>query len=455
MMKEGCWRNLGRPWLGILLLIGSLLSVTHPVAAQESDPPPRQADRPAPVRTPIVKQTAVEPSAAAPDATQTIYELPVVADAYIASARPDENFGSAALYVGYHNIGDDRFGAERSLLRFDLGGLPDDSVIEQANLRLYMSFATPSDTNSMRIIVRQLNSDWGEQSVTWNREPAWAGVRADTFVGTSDGWYEWDITDLVREWQSGQAPNFGIELIGDERVQLRERAFNARETESNFYPRLIVRFDVQTDDQAPSVTVVPLDEYSARNFIVKWSGTDAGGSGIDYYEVQYRVDGGDWNDWLSTSETSAEFTGGESGKFYEFRARGIDNAGNDEEFGDPEANTTVDVRSPDSSVNPLPAYLQERSFTVSWQGSDVGSSIANYDVRYRYNDGSWLLWQEDVTTTSAIFNAPEDGVYGFEVRATDQAGLVEPFQNVDEAQILVDVEAPFVLPCCWLPLIFD
>ncbi len=357
--------------------------------------------------------------------------------------------------MGYHNIGDDRFGAERSLMRFDLAALPDDVIIEQANLRLYMSFATQSDTNSMRIIIRQLNSDWSEQSVTWNSEPAWAAVRADTFVGTSDGWYEWNITALVEEWRSGQASNFGIELIGDERVQLRERAFNARETESNLYPRLIVRFDEQTDDQAPNVTVVPLNEYSARNFIVKWSGTDTGGSGINYYDVQYRVDGGDWNDWQSTTETSAEFTGGESGRFYEFRARGVDHAGNDEDFGDPEASTIVDVSAPDSTVNLLPSYLQERSFTVSWQGSDVGSGISTYDVRYRYNGGGWLLWQEDVTTTSAIFNAVEDGVYGFEVRAIDQAGLFESFRNMDEAQILVDTEAPFVLPCCWLPLIFD
>ena len=433
----------------LLLFIFVLTTMQLSAVAQEVEPPPRQSERNAPVRTPVVLEASTSP-----DAVQTILEIPVQADAYIASARPNENFGNAALYVGYHNIGEDRFGAERSLIRFELSSIPNEANITEANLRLYMSFATPSDSATMRIIVRQLNSPWDEQVVTWNNEPAWGPVRADLFVGPEEGWYVWDITDLVIEWQNGQTLNRGIELIGDERVQLRERAFNSRETASNLYPRLIVRYNEQVDDQPPDVTVDPLDEYSARSFTVSWGGSDEGGAGIDYYDVQFQIDGGAWDDWqIDTTERSAEFTGGETGRLYAFRARGVDNEGNVEPYGDAEASTIVDAQPPRTFVEPLPAYIQTNSVNLTLGGGDLGSGVESYDVRYRFNGGEWILWQQQTTTTNLVFDSIEDGLYEFEARAEDEAGLVEPFHEEVEAEILIDANPPFIERCCLLPWI--
>ena len=53
--------------------------------------------------------------------------------------------------------------------------------------------------------------------------------------------------------------------------------------------------------------------------------------------------------------------------------------------------------------------------------------------------------------TSALFTAAEDGVYAFEARAVDNAGLIEMFVMQAEATIAVDAEAPFVTPSVWLP----
>ncbi len=74
-MRERHWH-----WFGALLITCALLTITLPTAAQEIEPPPRHSDRIAPVRTPVMKQ-----SADSPEATQALFELPVVADAYIAS----------------------------------------------------------------------------------------------------------------------------------------------------------------------------------------------------------------------------------------------------------------------------------------------------------------------------------------------------------------------------------
>jgi hypothetical protein len=432
----------------LIVCLFSLMSVPTYAQGNDESIPLRQPQPEAPQRSPVIIQE-MGPLGVA----QTVVELPAEADAYIASARPNENFGKAALFVGYHILGDDHFGAQRSLLRFDLSPIPEGAAILEARMQLYLSFATLDDTEEMRIIARQLNSAWDEQFVTWNTEPEWGEVRAETFVGTSQGWYEWDLTDLVSDWVSTAAINHGVELIGDEEIQQRERAFNSRETQTDLYPRLLVRYTEEVDTEPPVVTVNPLPEFSPRNFTVSWSGTDPGGSGIAHYDVQVRVDSGDWIDWItSTTATSAEFTGGESGRTYEFRARGVDNAGNVEAFGDAEAITTVDVRPPVSQIDPLPPVTSESSFVVAWSGTDVGAGIAYYDVRYRYEGGPWVLWQHQTEATSAIFTAMQDGTYEFEVRAVDRAGLVEPFTGEQTASITVEAGMEIRV---WLPIIYN
>ncbi len=245
-----------------------------------------------------------------------------------------------------------------------------------------------------------------------------------------------------------------VEIIGDERVQERERAFYSRETNTDFFPRLVVDYTVVQDDEPPNITVDPLPTYVGRNFVVSWSGNDPGDAGIAYYDVQYRINEGDWVDWLSGVETTVEeFPNGQNGRYYQFRARGVDEAGNVEPFGDPEAATTVDTQPPTATMLPLPAVIGVSGLPVSWQGTDNnGSGIQYYDVRYRINEGEWILWQQQTPETSAFFSAPIDGVYGFEVRAVDNRGMVESFQG-EEASTAVDTEAPFLQIQAWLPLV--
>lgn len=384
---------------------------------------------------------------------RTVVELPAVADSYIASARPEQNFGGDSLYLGYSQLGDG-FGAERLMVRFDIAAnIPANATINSARLRLRLAFSSPTADAAMPTVLRRLASHWNESTVTWNREPSWTDIDDRTSVGSALDWYEWEVRDQVAGWVSGTA-NHGVEIIGDERLQERERAFYSRETNTNFFPRLVVDYTVVQDDEPPTISVDPLPTYVGRNFVVSWSGDDPGAAGIDYYDVQYRMNDGDWIDWVSGVETTAEeFPNGQNGRYYQFRARGVDEAGNVEPFGDPEAATTVDTQPPTSTILPLPAVVGVASFTVAWRGSDGGGAgIQYYDVRYRVNGGGWILWQQQTRATSALFTAPTDGVYGFEARAIDNRGMVEPFQD-EEATVAVDTEAPFLQIQAWLPLI--
>ncbi len=382
----------------------------------------------------------------------TVVEVPAEADTYIASEFPQQNFGAqGSIFLGY-SLENPHFGAQRMLLRFDVEEvLPEEAAVRDARLRLYLHYSSPDDDVPMPTHLRQTAEAWHEHQVTWETEPEWGPIRAENEVGRADGWYEWDVTELVDDWMTGAVENHGMSIHCDERIQQRERGFYSREAPNLLYPRLLIEY--VTDTEPPIVTVDPLPDFVGRDFTVSWSGYDPGSSGIVSYDVQYRVDEGHWTEWLTEVDfEAATFAATQHGRFYEFRARGTDAAGNTGAFSEPEG-TTVDARSPTTTVDPLPSIIRERSFPVSWTGEDEVSGIHYFDVRYRLNREEWIPWQSETLARTMTFTAVLDGLYEFEARAVDHVGNVESFTGQAEASIIVDVEPPFVEPRVWVPLV--
>jgi hypothetical protein len=110
---------------------------------------------------------------------------------------------------------------------------------------------------------------------------------------------------------------------------------------------------------------------------------------------------------------------------------------------------------PVSVMHDLPAISRSNSVFISWAGFPSPSNwIVYYDVRYRFNDTSWgYLLGRPKSWPWATVELTEDGLYEFEVRATDNEGNVEPFLGVPEASIYVDAEAPFIEPDMFLPAV--
>ena len=193
-----------------------------------------------------------------------------------------------------------------------------------------------------------------------------------------------------------------------------------------------------------------------------WSGSDnGGGSGLARYDVQWREQGGGWQDWrTNTTGTSAQFSGGQSGVTYEFRARATDHAGNQQAWTDAQAQTTV-VLHPVAEVNDFrPPFIRKDDpvtdrFTVTWTGFFApGTTIVNYEIWYRFGGGAWQRWLS-TTKTSEVFNIPSgngDGAYEFEAIATNNVGQVEPRTGTPEAFMYVDLEPPFMEPRGYFPL---
>lgn len=83
--------------------------------------------------------------------------------------------------------------------------------------------------------------------------------------------------------------------------------------------------DLALDHEPPIALMEALPLYSQANFTVRWSGQD--GSGIAGFIVWVRVNGGNWEKWLETSDVQADYAGA-PGNSYEFALWAVDLAGN-------------------------------------------------------------------------------------------------------------------------------
>lgn len=385
------------------------------------------------------------------DVTTITLEIPVGADTFTTSGQPNTNWSTNPnLRVGFNTT--QGFGAERIFLFFDVSSIPSNATVESARLRAFMNGFSPNGDAPMALLARFLSSQWDASILTWNNfNPAWGAEIGVGDIPATTGWIEANATGPVAEWVSGQRPNFGMMIQGDETPQQRERIFTAINANNGLHPRLVVTYNVNVDTTPPTSNVEQLPQWSPGSFTVRWSGTDnPGGSGIRHFDVQFRVNGGAWQNWqMATTATSATFTG-QNGNFYEFRVRAVDNANNVEAFQNtPDAGTTVDTVPPNAIVNPLPQFTFSDTFTVSWMGTDTGSGpnggsgIAHYDVEFQLDGGPWLPFTSVTTTTSGtVLNALPGQVYGFRARAVDRVGNVQPFPGGAQTQTTISLGDP-------------
>jgi len=317
--------------------------------------------------------------------------LYAVADAAIDSAHPTVNYGLAPTLTvasALSPAGGPVY--QQTLLRFDLStALPANAIIDRAELDVYLLSA--SGAERVQLTAANLSESWiefGRGGVTWNTRPAtgdevitglWAGSKPlNSYLPA------WDITPIVRAWQQNWANNHGLVLRGADGETAFVRGLAGRECVGRYCgtARVVINYSLPptatptrtptptdttgrvtftptpsptrtasltaTRTPSPTRTSTPTSTpsgditapQSAVSFMfyfqrpdvtISWSGTDAG-SGIAYYDVQYRDGSGPWSDWQTgTTATSALFHG-VRGHTYGFRCRARDWAGNQEAY---------------------------------------------------------------------------------------------------------------------------
>lgn len=102
----------------------------------------------------------------------------------------------------------------------------------------------------------------------------------------------------------------------------------------------------------------------------------------------------------------------------------------------------TDRDPPASKVNPLPAFSNTTSFTVSWNGSDNASGVRWYSIFVSDNLKGFTEWLHNTTATSGTFDGADAHQYRFYSIATDRAMNVEPPHAAHDASIRVDATPP-------------
>ena len=127
-----------------------------------------------------------------------------VADTYISTTLPSSNYGTATSI----NVG----GGNSALIQLDLSSLPAGITAAQIN-KATMSFYVNTVLTGGGIDISQVTSAWTEIGVTNNNRPTYlAPFALNVPSTTAKSWVTVDVTQLVRDWVTGSAPNFGVQI---------------------------------------------------------------------------------------------------------------------------------------------------------------------------------------------------------------------------------------------------
>ncbi|MEF2246660.1 CBM96 family carbohydrate-binding protein [Paenibacillus sp. IITD108] len=144
------------------------------------------------------------------DGLKTIEVLPV-ADSYVASNLPDQNYGS----TGGLPVTSNKSGIRQAYFKFDLSGVQDE--IYSATFKLW---ATNSDGKGgvKENKVYQTSNDWTEDEITWSNKPA-AGSYMDSFyIDPGWKWQEANVsTGIAGQTGAGQTFSFVVLQEGEAR----------------------------------------------------------------------------------------------------------------------------------------------------------------------------------------------------------------------------------------------
>jgi hypothetical protein len=149
---------------------------------------------------------------------------------------------------------------------------------------------------------------------------------------------------------------------------------------------------VVVDTQAPQGSVDCPESTTQKSFTVSWSATDQGPAGLrstDPYSVSYKVDGGDWQDWIIATSAVTAIFGPDSpisvdyGHTYCFLMRAVDKAGN---VYTTNGNDCTETINPNTKIEkvflpiiivPAPNWGFETGDFTSWQhGGELAQSVS-------------------------------------------------------------------------------
>ncbi|PGZ99563.1 wall-associated protein, partial [Bacillus pseudomycoides] len=171
----------------------------------------------------------------APERKYPVYIDPSIAmesfqEAYVSSAYPknnysrwvlwDENLQAHTLKVGYF---DNSTGYNFAYMKPELSSL-NGAIVQDAKFYAYAAWHYYANSPN-EVWLDEVKGDWDYIKMNWETKP-WSQEIAVTNVGRNQ-WAEFNVTNTVKAWVSGERPNYGFKLHPNGRGQTHWKKFIA------------------------------------------------------------------------------------------------------------------------------------------------------------------------------------------------------------------------------------
>ena len=228
------------------------------------------------------------------------------------------------------------------------GTTNDVSVVRQASFD-----APPVAGNLSVILTANMPSGWG---YLLTPDPANGAFQLARVI-RSDGQ---EIAVNTNVWVTDRT------FIGHSERPIRENVLHLLDYASSGSYTLIYSPLPPTDYTAPSSAVTALPPYSVAEIPVSWSGQDAGGGAIAFYDIYVADNYGPFIQWLQGVSQQAAIYQGTPGHRYEFYSLATDTSGNRQPSPlDADTYTTVALsNSPPTLLLDAPLAINERDTLV-------------------------------------------------------------------------------------------
>ena len=323
----------------------------------------------------------------------------------------------------------------RSLLKFNIGSIPDSAIIDTAKLSLHNFYSWSCDDGWNATQVYRIRQDW-TYDVTWPNRPNF-GAEPVSVRNEAHGYssscpaqrIEWGVKTAVEYWRNNPGTNFGLGVRAEnETSNYGWRKFRSKNAAGN-HPRLIVNYNTPPK--------VPADRRPANGATVSATPTlsalyddpDAGDGGF----VDFRVfnpdgtrlypDGDKRGDFAEPGQRSSwTFPSGvlAHGQTYTWKARSFDH-NHYSDFNSTLFSFTVDSQVDSPTITSAPEDPTNDT-TPSWQFT--GESGATFECKL--SEGTRIVsdWSVCLSGHSYDLATEPDGTYTFRVRQKDIAGNV-------------------------------
>jgi hypothetical protein len=197
------------------------------------------------------------------------------------SGEVDINRGNDLQFVSSAWTFDGEPAVVRSLIEFNLKGIPPRKPIESAKLSLYAWDSTNgfrqhwSASGSNACWLERVISNWDESTVTWNNQPRttkYNRVSIPESTSATQDYLEIDVTRLVQDIVNQPDSSFGFMLKLQNEFFYRNMNFcSSDHPNAALHPKLEIKFSISTDNEKLSspgetISVYPNPVNDVLNF---------------------------------------------------------------------------------------------------------------------------------------------------------------------------------------------